>query len=83
MSKIEGIKLFISAGHYESDDEHSWLEPDFAQTGEVTFTQPFNWDDGTLTELIRILKNLYGLISQDHKKVEACEQLDAKLRGFE
>lgn len=34
--KIEGIRHRLEFGHYESDEEGSWLMPDFSYTSEIT-----------------------------------------------
>lgn len=38
MAKIEGVKVDVTFGHYETseDGEHTFLSPDFRYEGEIT-----------------------------------------------
>lgn len=42
MKKIEGIRLVLEFGHYESDEEGSWLMPDYSRQSEISLTSEFD-----------------------------------------
>ena len=67
--QIEGFRVDISAGHYETSDdgEHTYLCPDYLETLELTFTNDFV-PKGLAREIQRGVKVLVDKIISEEKK---------------